>query len=103
MYPDPYCLTSSSHLVKGHGNHNHTCLPVDPVALRCAERKHQKRAAGIIGAMSSAVYRPLVRLVGWLFFWTFGKLFGRLDIQQSHMGMLLHAQKVLLRASFFER
>jgi glycerol-3-phosphate O-acyltransferase 1/2 len=65
----------------------------DPVALRCAERKHQRRAAGIIGAMSSAVYRPLVRLVGWLFFWTFGKLFGRLDIQQSHMAMLLHAQK----------
>ena len=52
--------------------------------------------------MSSAVYQPLVRLVGWLFFWTFGKLFGRLDIQQTHMGMLLHAQKVLVRASFLE-
>ena len=73
----------------------------DPVAVRHAERDQEKRAASIIGAMSSAVYQPLVRLVGWLFFWTFGKLFGRLDVQQTHMGMLLHAQKVLFGPFFF--
>lgn len=66
----------------------------DPVAVRRAERDQERRAAGIVSCMSSAVYRPLVRLVAFLFFCVFGKLFGRLDVQQTHVGMMLEAQKV---------
>lgn len=58
-------------------------------------KEQEKRAAGIVSTMSSVVYRPLVRLVAWLFFWTFGNMFERLDIQHSHTGMLLQAQEVL--------
>ncbi|CAI8002498.1 Glycerol-3-phosphate acyltransferase 1, mitochondrial [Geodia barretti] len=56
-------------------------------------KEQEKRAAGIVSAMSSAVYRPLVRLIAWLFFWTFGHMFERLDIQHSHTAMLLQAQE----------
>ena len=66
----------------------------DAGGLEEREKEQKKRAATIISAMSSAVCFPLIRLVGWLFFWTFGKLFGRLDVQQTHTGMLRTAQQV---------
>ena len=69
-------------------------LHSDPVAVQCAEKEQERRAAKIVSCMSSAVYRPLIRLVAWLIFLVFGKLFGHLYIQQTHVGMMLEAQKV---------
>lgn len=68
---------------------------IEPAALGCAEKHQRERAARIVGAMSSGVYMPLVRLVAWLLFWTFGKLLGRMDLQQTHIGMMVEAQKVV--------
>ena len=62
--------------------------------MQCAKKEQERRAAKIVSCMSSAVYRPLIRLVAWLIFCVFGKLFGHLYIQQTHVGMMLEAQKV---------
>lgn len=66
----------------------------ESVALCHAEKEQERRAASILSSMTSAVCLPLVRFIGWLLLWTFGRLFGRLDVQQTQVGMMLEAQKV---------
>lgn len=108
------CVRISHDAMSGKQCHNNSSITPPPspplflpLSARCGsddgcvdiEKEQVKRAANIVSVMSSAVYSPLVRIVAWLLFWAFGKLFGHLYIQQTHIGMLLNAQEVHLICS----